>query len=74
MTYNYQTSEPSPPTHGLHLVLTLLTAGVWLPFWLFDVYSYNRRKTDYYRYLQLNPDAAKRPPTPVRNTSIWRPL
>jgi len=22
------------PAHGLHLVLTILTAGLWLPIWL----------------------------------------
>jgi len=37
---NNTVSAPSPvfvstgPSHGLHLVLTLLTCGMWLPVWL----------------------------------------
>jgi hypothetical protein len=49
----YQPPPPPPrpyviegPNHALHFVLTLLTAGLWLPVWLIIAID-NRKKIRY---------------------------
>lgn len=45
------TTGPRPFNHGLHLVLTVCTCGLWLPFWILLALGHaSKRKKSVTRY------------------------